>query len=172
MGGLIDIQQNGLECVIHDHNRGHLVTKVRCKGLPDIDRGDFRCRCAVDSSSYFAQCVWSFGWCQSIFEGWDLAEMLARWTQLWVAPVSLWESVAQVRGWSPTHEAIHLQLPFTETCFNISSIMKSFHADMILFFRWWRKLRDRLFGCVQFPVLRRWDLHIWQWPYNWSLACV
>ena len=30
---------------------GHLVTKVRCKDLPDNDWGDFRCRCAVDSSS-------------------------------------------------------------------------------------------------------------------------
>ena len=29
----------------------HLVTKVRCKDLPDSDRGDFSCRCAVDSSS-------------------------------------------------------------------------------------------------------------------------
>ena len=29
----------------------HLVTKVRCKDLPDNDRGDFRCRRAVDSSS-------------------------------------------------------------------------------------------------------------------------
>ena len=29
----------------------HLVTKVRCKDLPDSDRGDFRCRRAVDSSS-------------------------------------------------------------------------------------------------------------------------
>ena len=34
---------------------GHLVTKVRCKDLPDNDWGDFRCRCAVDSSS-FADC--------------------------------------------------------------------------------------------------------------------
>ena len=25
--------------------------KVRCKDLPDSDRGDFRCRCVVDSSS-------------------------------------------------------------------------------------------------------------------------
>ena len=31
---------------------GHLVTKVRCKDLPDNDWGDFRCRCAVDLSSY------------------------------------------------------------------------------------------------------------------------
>ena len=31
---------------------GHLVTKVRCKDLPDNDRGDFSCRRAVDSSSY------------------------------------------------------------------------------------------------------------------------
>ena len=30
----------------------HMVTKVRCKDLPDSDRGDFRCRRAVDSSSY------------------------------------------------------------------------------------------------------------------------
>ena len=30
----------------------HLVTKVRCKDLPDSDRGDFRCRRAVDSSSW------------------------------------------------------------------------------------------------------------------------
>ena len=29
----------------------HLVTKVRCKDLPNSDRGDFRCRRAVDSSS-------------------------------------------------------------------------------------------------------------------------
>ena len=30
----------------------HLVTKVTCKDLPDSDRGDFRCRHAVDSSSF------------------------------------------------------------------------------------------------------------------------
>ena len=30
----------------------HLVTKVRCKDLPDSDRGDFRCRRAIDSSSF------------------------------------------------------------------------------------------------------------------------
>ena len=29
----------------------HLVTKIRCKDLPDSDRGNFRCRRAVDSSS-------------------------------------------------------------------------------------------------------------------------
>ena len=29
----------------------HLVTKVRCKDLPDSERGDFRCRRAVDSSN-------------------------------------------------------------------------------------------------------------------------
>ena len=32
---------------------GHLMTKVRCKDLPDSDRGDFSCRRAVDSSSLF-----------------------------------------------------------------------------------------------------------------------
>ena len=30
----------------------HLVTKVRCKDLPDSDWGDFRCRRAIDSSSF------------------------------------------------------------------------------------------------------------------------
>ena len=35
----------------------HLVTKVRCNDLPDSDWGDFRCRGAVDSSS------WSFEVC-------------------------------------------------------------------------------------------------------------
>ena len=50
MGGPIDIEQRGLE-VIHDHDRDHLVTKVRCKDLPDSDWGDFRCRRAIDSSS-------------------------------------------------------------------------------------------------------------------------
>ena len=35
--------------VICDLDR--LVTKVRCKDLPDSDRGDFSCRRAVDSSS-------------------------------------------------------------------------------------------------------------------------
>ena len=37
---------------MNDHDCDHLVTKVRCKDLPDSDRGDFRCWCAVDSSSY------------------------------------------------------------------------------------------------------------------------
>ena len=37
----------------------HLVTKVMCKDLPDSDWGDFRCRRAVDSSSF-----------QGNFNGW------------------------------------------------------------------------------------------------------
>ena len=36
----------------------HLVTKVRCKDLPDSDRGDFSCRRAVDSSSCFCRYRW------------------------------------------------------------------------------------------------------------------
>ena len=50
MGGLIDIEQRG-QLVIHDPDHDHLVTKVRCKDLPDSDWGDFRCRRAIDSSS-------------------------------------------------------------------------------------------------------------------------
>ena len=45
--------QKGCKLVIHDHDRDILVTKVRSKDLPDSDWGDFRCRHAVDSSSYF-----------------------------------------------------------------------------------------------------------------------
>ena len=39
--------------VIHDHDHDHdlLVTKVRCNDLLDSDWGDFRCWCAIDSSS-------------------------------------------------------------------------------------------------------------------------
>ena len=33
MGGPIDIEQSGLEQVIHDHDREYLVTEVRCKDL-------------------------------------------------------------------------------------------------------------------------------------------
>ena len=40
----------------------HLVTKVRCKDLPDSDRGDFRCRRAVDSSSF----SWEWTCCISV----------------------------------------------------------------------------------------------------------
>ena len=50
MGGLIDIKQKGWEWVIHDHDL--LVTKVRCEDLLGSNRGDFRCRHAVDLSSY------------------------------------------------------------------------------------------------------------------------
>ena len=45
----IDIEQKG---VIYDHERDLLVTKMRCKDLPDSDQSDFRCLHAVDSSSF------------------------------------------------------------------------------------------------------------------------
>ena len=47
IGVPIDNEQPG---VIHDHDRNLLVTKMRCKELPDGDRGDLRCRRAVDLS--------------------------------------------------------------------------------------------------------------------------
>ena len=37
--------------VIHNHDHDILVTMMRWKDLPDNDRGDFRCRRAVDSFS-------------------------------------------------------------------------------------------------------------------------
>ena len=48
IGGPINIEQKG---VIHDRDCDLLLTKMRCKDLPDSDRGDFRCRRAVNSSS-------------------------------------------------------------------------------------------------------------------------
>ena len=39
----------------------HLVTKARCKDLPDSERGDFRCRLVVDSSSLPGEFFFSTG---------------------------------------------------------------------------------------------------------------
>ena len=50
MGGSIDIEQKGWRSVIYDNARDLLMTEVKCRDLPDSDWGDFRCRCAVDSS--------------------------------------------------------------------------------------------------------------------------
>ena len=46
LGHDLDILIFKVKCDLDD-----LMTKVRCKDLPDSDRGDFRCRHAVDSSS-------------------------------------------------------------------------------------------------------------------------
>ena len=51
IGGVIDIQQKKLDSGIHDHGRDLLVTKVRCKDLPNNDWGEFKCRRAVDTFS-------------------------------------------------------------------------------------------------------------------------
>ena len=50
MGWLIDTERKGCELVIQDHDHNLLVTKVMCKDLADSDRGDIKCRRAVDSS--------------------------------------------------------------------------------------------------------------------------
>ena len=71
MGGPIDIGQKWSESVIHDHEPDLLVTKVRCIDLPDSDRGDFRCRRAIDLSivkhlafNSFSDELWMFSnWC-------------------------------------------------------------------------------------------------------------
>ena len=47
LGHDLDIWFFKVICDLH-----HLVSKVRCKDLPDSDRGEFRCRRAVDSYSY------------------------------------------------------------------------------------------------------------------------
>ena len=51
MEGLIDIEQKGWRSVIYDNDHDLLMTEVKCKDLPDSDWGDFRCWCAVESSS-------------------------------------------------------------------------------------------------------------------------
>ena len=50
MVGPIEIEQRGRESIIHDHDL--LVINVSCEDVPDIYQGDFRCRRAVDSSSW------------------------------------------------------------------------------------------------------------------------
>ena len=52
--GTIDIEQEGCESVIHDHDYDLLVTKVRGRDLPDSGRGGFRYWRAVDSSTFRA----------------------------------------------------------------------------------------------------------------------
>ena len=47
-----DIEQQGWDLVIHDHHRDPSVNKMKCKNLPDRDRDEFRCRRAVNWSSY------------------------------------------------------------------------------------------------------------------------
>ena len=48
IGGPVDIEQSR---IIHDYDCDLLVANMRCKDLPDSDRGEFRCQTAVDSSS-------------------------------------------------------------------------------------------------------------------------
>ena len=50
IAGPTDIKQKG--SFYENHGRDLLVTKMRCKDLLDSDYGDFRCRRAVDSSSW------------------------------------------------------------------------------------------------------------------------
>ena len=47
----IFFKQKGCESDIRDHDRDLLVTMVKCKDLPDSDRGDLRYRRAVDLST-------------------------------------------------------------------------------------------------------------------------
>ena len=59
MGGPIDIEQKGCESTIHDHEHDLCVTMVGWVDVPDSDRGDFRCQCAVDISSFQWPGVWA-----------------------------------------------------------------------------------------------------------------
>ena len=47
----LTLDKRGCKSVSHGHDSDLLVTKVRLKDLADSDRVDFRCRCAIDSSS-------------------------------------------------------------------------------------------------------------------------
>ena len=53
ISGIVGPIDNELSGVIHDHDRDLCVIKMRCKELPNSDQGDFKCRCAVDSSCWY-----------------------------------------------------------------------------------------------------------------------
>ena len=53
MGGLIDIEQKGCESVILDQRHDLLVAKGRCEDLLGSDQDDFKCQCAIDTSSLY-----------------------------------------------------------------------------------------------------------------------
>ena len=53
MGGLINMERKGCESIIHNHDRDLWVTMVEWLDVPDSDWGDFRCRHAIDISSYW-----------------------------------------------------------------------------------------------------------------------
>ena len=50
-GGLIDMERNGCESIVHDHDRDLWVAMVGWVDVPCSDWGDFRRRRAVDISS-------------------------------------------------------------------------------------------------------------------------
>ena len=49
---LVDMEQIGCESSIHDHDIDFSVTMVGLVDVPDSGPGGFRCRCAVDTSSW------------------------------------------------------------------------------------------------------------------------
>ena len=51
MGGLIDMERNGCELIIHDHDSDLWVTMVGWVDVPDSDWGDFKRQRAIDISS-------------------------------------------------------------------------------------------------------------------------
>ena len=52
-GGVIDMERKGWESIIHDHDGDLWVTMVWWVDVPYSDWGDFRCRRAVDMSSFY-----------------------------------------------------------------------------------------------------------------------
>ena len=59
MGGP-NIGQKGWKSFIHDNDHYLLVTKVKCKDLPDNDPGDFRCRLVMYGEQYTYSYTWGY----------------------------------------------------------------------------------------------------------------
>ena len=70
-------------------------------------------RSCPESTHCCSQCVIPLSWCQSVFDGWVMAEWLRRWLQQWVARGVSEIMVFQVQHWHPPHEAICSYLVFT-----------------------------------------------------------
>ena len=63
-------------------------------------------RSCPESTRCCGQCVIPLSWCQSVFDGWVMAEWLGRWLQQWVAWGASEILGFPVRYWHPPHEAI------------------------------------------------------------------
>ena len=70
-------------------------------------------RSCPESTHCCSQYVIPLSWCQSVFDGWVVAEWLGHWLQQWAATGVSKILGSPVRHWHPPHEAILSYLVFT-----------------------------------------------------------